>query len=125
TSAVAVTGTGLRALLFVAAATSVLVSTDAARGADPPVVVPRLPFSDDVAPPPPLPVSLDRAFKGEIVDFDGDRVTLRWDWKSSDQLADFESFVPVRSTLRGGFVVGDGHVAADGTAGIRVRMGFL
>src|SRR5207247_6165223 len=85
----------------------------------------KLPFCDDVPPPPALPLPLDRAFKGELVDFDGDRVTLRWDWKSADELADFEAFVPVRATLRGSFSVKGGRVAADGTAGIRVKLGFL
>lgn len=99
------------------------IAASDARPADPPPA--RLPFSDDVAPPPPIATPLDRAFKGELVAFDGDRVTLRWDWKSAEQLEDFESFVPVRSTLTGGFTVKDGHVHADGTAGIRVRLGFL
>jgi hypothetical protein len=76
-------------------------------------------------PPPPLPKPIDRAFKGELAEFDGDRVTLKWDWKAAEQLDDFESFVPVRSTLTGGFTVKDGRVAATGTAGIRVRLGFL
>jgi hypothetical protein len=100
-----------------------LLSAGDARPADPPPA--RLPFSDDVAPPPPLPTPIDRAFKGELVSFDGERVTLRWNWKSADDLADFESFVPVRSTLAGGFTVKDGRVRADGTAGIRLRLAFL
>jgi len=116
---------GLRGLLFVAAAAAACVAAHgSARAADAPAA-PRLPFSDDVAPPPPLPKPIDRAFAGELVEFDGDRATLRWDWKSADQLNDFESFVPVRSTLSGGFTVKDGRVAATGTAGIRVRLGFV
>ena len=107
---------------LVVALSSCLLARDA-RPADPPPA--RLPFSDDVAPPPPLPTPIDRAFKGELVSFDGDRVTLRWDWKTPDHLADFESFVPVRSTLAGAFTVKDGRVRADGTAGIRLRLAFL
>jgi hypothetical protein len=103
-------------------ALSALFAGDAAP-ADPPP--PRLPFSDDVAPPPALPLPIDRAFKGQLVAFDGERVTLHWDWKTADDLADFESFVPVRSTLTGGFTVRDGRVRAEGTAGIRLRLGFL
>jgi hypothetical protein len=116
-------GRRLRVLaVLVLAATS--ASARRAPAADSPPE-PRLPFSDDVAAPPPLPQPIDRAFKGELVEFDGDRATLRWDWKSDEQLADFESFVPVRASLRGGFAVRDGRVAADGTAGIRVKLGFL
>ena len=107
---------------LVVALSSCLLARDA-RPADPPPA--RLPFSDDVAPPPPLPTPIDRAFKGELVSFDGDRVTLRWSWKSADDLSDFESFVPVRSTLAGAFTVKDGRVRADGTAGIRLRLAFL
>lgn len=118
------TTTGPRGLLLVALAAACLVHGGPARAADP-APAQRLPFSDDVAPPPPLPRPIDRAFKGELVEFDGDRATLRWDWKTEEDLGDFESFVPVRSTLRGGFVVKNGRVAADGTAGIRVRLGFL
>jgi hypothetical protein len=115
----------VRALLLVAAAAAACALVgDGARAADAPASS-RLPFSDDVAPPPPLPLPIDRAFRGELVDFDGDRATLRWDWKSPDQLADFESFVPVRSTLSGGFSVSNGRAVASGTAGIRVRLGFL
>jgi hypothetical protein len=106
----------------VVALASCLLAGDA-RPADPPSA--RLPFSDDVAPPPPLATPIDRAFKGELVSFDGERVTLRWDWKTAEHLADFESFVPVRSTLTGGFTVKDGRVRADGTAGIRLRLAFL
>jgi len=112
--------------LATAAAVAVCSLLGAARAGDPaPAAAPRLPFSDDVAPPPPLPLPLDRAFRGELVDFDGERATLRWDWKSPAQLADFESFVPVRSTLTGGFTVRDGRLYADGTAGIRLRLGML
>lgn len=114
----------MRGLFCAASVATCLVAIGPARASDP-APAPRLPFSDDVAPPPPLPRPIDRAFQGEIVDFDGDRVTLRWNWKSDDDLRDFESFVPVRSTLRGGFVVKNGRVVADGTAGIRVRLGFL
>jgi len=111
-----------RRAVLAGAAAALLCTADAVRAADPP---PRLPFSDDVAAPPPLPQPIDRAFRGEIVEFDGDRVSLRWDWKSADELADFESFVPVRSTVSGAFTVKDGRVRADGTAGIRLKLGML
>jgi hypothetical protein len=109
------------ALLLVAA---VIVADGSARASDPPAPQ-RLPFCDDVAPPPPLPRPLDRAFQGELVDFDGERVSLRWKWKSDGELADFEPFVPVRGTLSGSFAVKDGRLWAEGTAGIRLRLGLL
>lgn len=115
------TRAGALSCVVVAFASSLLARD--ARPADPPPA--RLPFSDDVSPPPPLATPIDRAFQGELVAFDGERVTLRWGWKSADELADFESFVPVRSTLTGGFTVKDGRVHAEGTAGIRLRLGFL
>ena len=114
----------LRRTFFATAAAAFVLAGPAAHAGDPPPAR-RLAFSDDVSPPPPLPQPIDRAFKGELVDFDGERATLRWDWKSPDQLSDFESFVPVRSTLSGGFVVKDGRVSAEGTAGIRLRLGFV
>jgi hypothetical protein len=115
-----------RRRLLSAAAAALFAMLGAARAGDPsPATAPRLPFSDDVAPPPPLAKPIDRAFRGELVDFDGERVTLRWDWKSPAHLADFESFVPVRSTLTGGFSVKGGRLYADGTAGIRLRLGML
>jgi hypothetical protein len=114
----------LRRVALVAATLLASAAVDSVDAADP-AAAPRLPFADDVAAPPPLPRPIDRAFKGEMFEFDGDRVSLRWDWKSSEELADFESFVPVRSTLSGGFVVKDGRVKAEGTAGIRVKLGFL
>jgi hypothetical protein len=115
-----------RRRLVSAAAAALCSMLGAASAADPAAAPPaKLPFSDDVAPPPPLAKPIDRAFRGELVDFDGERVTLRWDWKSPAQLADFESFVPVRSTLTGGFTVRDGRLFADGTAGIRLRLGML
>jgi hypothetical protein len=101
-----------------------LLAVDAARAGEPAAPQP-LPFCDDVAPPPPLPLPLDRAFQGELVDFDGERVSLRWCWKTDSELSDFESFVPVRSTLSGGFAVKDGRLWAQGTAGIRLRLGML
>jgi hypothetical protein len=106
--------------IVAAAAIAALVPAHRATAADPPA--PKLPYSDDVEPPPALPLPLDRAFKGQLVAFDGDRVTLRWDWKSAEQLADFESFIPVRATLEGGFAAKDGHLAASGTAGLRLRL---
>jgi hypothetical protein len=84
-----------------------------------------LPFCDDPAPPPPLAVPLDRAFRGEIVSFDGERVTLRWDWSTAAHLDDFAPFVPVRATLSGGFSVKDGKLVAEGTGGIRLRLAML
>ncbi|MCG3135555.1 MAG: hypothetical protein HMLKMBBP_03262 [Planctomycetes bacterium] len=86
----------------------------------------RLPFQDQVPPPPPLPEPLDRAFAGELASFDGDRVTLRWAWKSAAELDDFEPFVPVRATVSGGFTwKEEGVVEARGTGGIRLRLGML
>jgi hypothetical protein len=114
-----------RAVVVLGAALAALSTTDVVRAADPAPAPPRLPFSDDVAAPPPLPQPIDRAFKAELVEFDGDRVSLRWSWKSAAELDDFESFVPVRSTLSGGFVVKDGRVSAAGTAGIRLKLGML
>jgi len=133
---VAVTARFAGRLLVVCAAFGAVVSADSVRAGDAPASAPRLPFSDDVAPPPPIAVPIDRAFKGELVDFDGDRVSLRWDWKSADQLSDFEPFVPVRRTLSGGFVVkderalaerggGPAKLCADGTAGLRLKLGLL
>ena len=84
-----------------------------------------LPFSDDQLPPPPLPQPLDRHFKGELLAFDGERIELRWDWSDAEQLADFDSFVPVRLGLRGSFGVVDGRLIGRGTAGIRIRLGLL
>jgi len=84
----------------------------------------RVPFSDDVLPPPPLPVPLDRHLKGAIVAFDGRRIALRWDWSSAEQLDDFEAFVPVRASLDGGVRWSAGQVEAAGTSGLRVRLGF-
>ena len=86
----------------------------------------KLPFSDDLPPPPPLPEPLDRRFRGKITSFDGDRVGLHWDWTSDEELEDFEPFVPVRVTVRGAFErKGDGELAADGTAGLRLRLALL
>ena len=88
-----------------------------------------LPFSDDMLPPPPLPAPLDRHFRGELLEFDGERVRLQWDWSDAAQLEDFEAFVPVRHGLRGGFALGEGEAAgallAQGTGGLRLRMGML
>ncbi len=84
-----------------------------------------LPFSDDRLPPPPLSAPLDRHFRGEIVAFDGARISLRWDWIDASQLADFDAFVPVRKGLSGGFEVAAGVLSARGTGGLRLRLGML
>ena len=84
-----------------------------------------LPFSDDLAPPPPLPAPLDRHLAGTLVDFDGARITLRWDWSDERHLDDFDAFVPVRHGLQGGFTREDGRLAGRGTAGLRLRLGML
>jgi len=84
-----------------------------------------LPFSDDRLPPPALPSPLDRHFKGELVEFDGERITLHWDWSDGEQIEDFDAFVPVRKGLRGGFTIAEGRITGRGTAGLRVRLGFL
>lgn len=84
-----------------------------------------LPFSDDLLPPAPLPLPLDRHFRGELVGFDGARVKLRWDWSDDAQLEDFDAFVPVRHGLQGGFARGEGVLAAAGTGGLRLRLGML
>ena len=89
-----------------------------------------LPFSDDQLPPPPLPQPLDRHFKGELVDFDGERVKLRWDWSDAAHLEDFDAFVPVRKGLQGGFSLGETELFGQGlhgqgTGGLRLRMGML
>lgn len=84
-----------------------------------------LPFSDDVPPPPPLPEPLDRRFRGELLSFDGDRVKLRWTWKSAEELEDFDPFVPVRATVSGGFTWREGALEARETGGLRLRLGML
>lgn len=83
-----------------------------------------LPFSDDRAPPPRLPVPLDRHFKGEIVEFGKGRIRLRWDWSQEEQLDDFETFVPVRASLDGGFEWSEGALTGRGTGGLRLRFGL-
>lgn len=92
--------------------------------ADPPAK--KLPFSDDLPPPPPLPEPLDRRFRAEMTSFDGERVGYRWKWTSDAELADFEPFVPVRASVRGGFErKADGQLSGVGTAGLRLRLGML
>ncbi len=86
---------------------------------------PPLPYSDDRRPPAPLPVPLDRHFRGELLEFDGKRVRVRWDWSDPTHLEDFDAFVPVRSGLRGGFRIRDGVLVGSGTGGIRLRLGML
>ena len=81
-------------------------------------------FSDDQAPPPILPVPLDRYFQGEIVSFKGGRLKLRWTWEYDEHLQDFEQFVPVRKSLDGGFKWTKRHLEARGTGGLRLRFGF-
>ena len=120
----------LRGSIAAALAAVSLAVAGPARGGDPPAgpaAAPpaRLPFSDDVAPPPPLPTPIDRTFAGEMTEFNGERVTLKWDWTKAAHLADFESFVPVRSTLSGGFAVRTGRLACEGTAGIRLRLAMV
>jgi len=111
------------------AAAAAFTASDAARApsaraADAPVR--RLPFCDDVPPPPPLPEPLDRRFHGEMTSFDGDRVGFRWGWKDDAEVEDFEAFVPIRVTVRGGFERrADGILSASGTAGLRLRLGML
>lgn len=91
---------------------------------DPPAK--KLPFSDDLPPPPPLPEPLDRRFHAELTTFDGERAGWRWKWTSDQDLEDFDPCVPVRVTVRGEFVrKGDGEIAASGTAGIRLRLAML
>ena len=104
-------------------ACSLLAGVPVADAADEPVRL--LPFSDDIAPPPPLPTPLDRHFRGKIESFDGDRIAIHWSWATEDQLEDFEPFVPVRSTLSGGFVWKEGRLEASGTGGLRLRLGLI
>lgn len=96
-----------------------LAAAPAPAGDQPPK---RMPFSDDKPPPPPLPVPLDRHLKAEIREFDGERIRLRWDWSDEAQLEDFDRFVPVRATLSGGFEWKQGHLDAQGTGGIHLRL---
>jgi hypothetical protein len=85
----------------------------------------KLPFADELPPPPPLPEPLDRRFRAKLVSFDGDRVGYRWGWESDAELDDFEPFVPVRASVRGGFTRKDGAVEGEGTAGLRLRLTML
>lgn len=114
--------------LAAAAAAAALVSHGApgpARAAPPDPPQKRLPFSDDQPPPPALPEPLDRRFHAALTSFDGDRVGFRWSWTSDAELDDFEPFVPVRVTVRGGFERKDGAVHGSGTGGLRLRLGML
>jgi hypothetical protein len=121
-------GAARRALavaLALACAASYVPATPRAASAEEPAAK-RLPFSDDLPAPPPLPETLDRRFHGEMTSFDGDRVGYRWKWTSDAELADFEPFVPVRASTRGGFERrGDGVLAGSGSAGLRLRLGML